>query len=92
MNIMSQCPKCKSTEVITDLALQTSGDLPSFVKVSEPDPPNKPFIWIAKSEQSYFTANVCGACGYTEFYATNYKGLSEGRKKGYKNKLIQPQP
>ncbi len=89
---MTQCPKCKSTDVITDLTVQASGDLPPFVIVSEPAPADKPFIWIAKSERSYFTANVCGACGYTEFYATNHKGLLQGHKNGYKNKSIQPQP
>jgi predicted nucleic-acid-binding Zn-ribbon protein len=42
-------------------------------------------VWIPKSEQSHFRAYVCGACGYTEFYAENYVALNEGRRKGYKS-------
>jgi len=81
----NKCPNCDSSEIITDLKVRGSGDLPAYVSISEPDPPNKPFIWIPKSEQSFFTASVCGDCGYTELHAINHKALLDGYKKGYKS-------
>lgn len=58
---------------------------PSYVDITEPEPANRPFIWSPKSEQSQFVAYVCGECGYTEYYAVNYKALNEGRKKGFRS-------
>lgn len=83
----NKCPNCDSSDIILDLSVRGSSDnMPPFVQINEPDPPSKPFIWVPKSEQSFFTANICGACGYTEFHAINHKGLLDGHKKGYKTK------
>ena len=83
--MMKQCPKCNSDEIIFQLSVRGGEGHPSYVSVIEPDPEKKPFVWIPKSEQSHFRADVCGACGYTEFSAENYKALNEGRKKGYRS-------
>jgi len=60
------CPKCNSTEVLTGLKLRGGENHPPYVDITEPDPPNRPFIWMPKFEQSHFTACVCGSCGYTQ--------------------------
>ena len=82
---MNQCPKCGSNEIISNLNIRGGESHPPYVSVIEPEPEKRPFVWLPKSEQSHFHADVCGACGYTEFYADNYKGLNEGRKKGFKS-------
>lgn len=79
------CPKCGSNEILPELRLRCGGGHPPYVDITEPEPTNRPFIWSPKSEQSQFVAYVCGGCGYTEYYAVNYKVLNEGRKKGYKS-------
>jgi predicted nucleic-acid-binding Zn-ribbon protein len=79
------CPKCGSNEILAELTLHGGSGHPSHVDIMEPEPANRPFIWSPKSEQSQFKVYVCGGCGYTEYYAINYKALNEGRKKGYKS-------
>jgi predicted nucleic-acid-binding Zn-ribbon protein len=79
------CPSCGSSEIIADLRIHGGEDHPSYVEVAEPEPANRPFIWMQKNEQSHFKVDVCGSCGYAEFYAENYKALNEARKKGYKS-------
>jgi len=79
------CPRCDSNEIIANLSIRGGEDHPSFVEVVEPEPANRPFIWSQKSERSHFKVDVCGSCGYTEFFAENYKALNEARKKGYKS-------
>lgn len=78
------CPKCGSNEIIKEALLQGSDSIPPYISISEPEPPNRPLVWMPKNEQSQFTAYVCGACGYTEFYAVRYQALNEGRKRGFK--------
>ncbi|KAA0260156.1 MAG: hypothetical protein EDM79_18865 [Chloroflexi bacterium] len=78
------CPKCGSNEIIKEALLQGSDSIPPYISISEPEPPNRPFVWMPKNEQSQFTAYVCGACGYSEFYAVRHQALNEGRKRGFK--------
>jgi predicted nucleic-acid-binding Zn-ribbon protein len=84
--MMTKCPKCGSTEIIPSLGVRGGDGHPPFVSILEPEPANRPFIWAPKNEQSHFRADVCGTCGYTEFYADNFKALNEGHKKGFKSK------
>ncbi len=77
------CPKCGSNEVLSNLRVTGEQAYPPSVVILEPEPEKRPFVWSPKSIQSRFHAYVCGACGYTEFYAENYNALNEGRKKGY---------
>lgn len=79
------CPKCGSNEILPELRLKGGSGHPSYVDIMEPEPPNRPFVWSPKSEQSQFVVYVCCGCGYTEYYAVNYKALNEGHKKGYKS-------
>jgi len=79
-----KCPNCDSSEIISNIPLSGGEGHPPYVQISEPEPPSRPFIWIPKWEQSHFTASICGACGYTEFYATNHKLMNEAHKKGFK--------
>lgn len=58
---------------------------PPYVMISEPEPANRPFIWMPKFERSYLTASVCGSCGYTELNTPNYKEMNEVYKKGFRN-------
>lgn len=84
--MMQQCPKCGSNEIIPNLRFQDHETEPVLVDIVEPEPPNRPFIWMAQSARSHFKADICGSCGYTELYAENFKALHEGHKKGYKSK------
>jgi predicted nucleic-acid-binding Zn-ribbon protein len=79
------CPKCGSNEILPELPLHGGGGHPTYVDIKEPEPTPLPFVWMPKSEQSQFLAYVCCGCGYTEYYAINYKALAEGRKKGFKS-------
>ena len=77
------CPKCGSSEIISELPLRGGDSVQPYVNMTEPEPATRPFIWAPKFEQSTFKAYICGACGYTEFYASNYRSLNEARKKGF---------
>lgn len=77
------CPKCGSNEVLVNLRVNAGQTYPPSVEILEPEPQKRPFVWSPKSARSHFRAYVCGACGYTEFYAENYTTLNEGRKKGF---------
>ena len=80
------CPKCGSTEVIPDLRLRGGQGYPPFVVLSEPEPPDKSFIWVPRMEQSQFRAYICGDCGYTEFYAENFHAIHASHNKGYRSR------
>jgi predicted nucleic-acid-binding Zn-ribbon protein len=83
--MMQQCPKGGSNEIASDLQILGGEDHPPFVEINEPEPVNRPFIWMQKSDQTHFKVDICGACGYSEFYADNYKAVNEGWKKGYRD-------
>ncbi|MBL8100454.1 MAG: hypothetical protein JNK81_14815 [Anaerolineales bacterium] len=82
----NKCPNCESTEIIENLDLRGGEGNPPYVMVSEPEPPNRPFIWMPKFVRSYIKASVCGSCGYTELHTINYKEMNETYKKGYRSK------
>ena len=80
-------PECGSTNIVSDLLVFSdkvlNGDRPPYVKLIEPEPEKLPFIWSPKPVATGFRAAICGACGYTRFYATNHAELLEAHKKGY---------
>ncbi len=79
------CPKCGSNEILTELTPVISTHT-LHVEIAQPKPPEKPSIlWLPDSVESDFKLYICGACGYTELYATKYKELNEGWEKGYRN-------
>ena len=87
---MTQCPECNSNDIIPNLKVSTDdtvgGGKPAFVKLVEPEPAKRPFMWMAQEVKSYFHAAICGNCGYTRLYATDHADLLEAHKKGYTNK------
>lgn len=85
--MMTQCPECGSTEIISDLFVfadeAASGEHPPYVKLNEPEPAKRPFVWMPKSVAAGFRAAVCGECGHTQFYTKHFAQLLEAHKKGY---------
>jgi predicted nucleic-acid-binding Zn-ribbon protein len=85
--MMKTCPECGSTEIIPDLLVfadeALTGQHPPYVKLIEPDPAKRPFIWIAKTVEGGFRAAVCGECGYTRFYTIKHADLLKAYKQGY---------
>ena len=85
--MITKCPECGSTEIIPDLIVfadeATIGQNPPYVKLLEPEPKNRPFVWMPKEIKTGFRAAVCGACGYTRFYTKYHAELLEAHKKGY---------
>jgi predicted nucleic-acid-binding Zn-ribbon protein len=85
--MMKTCPECGSSEIVSDL-LVFSGDAatterPPYVKLVEPEPAHRPFIWMPKSVASGFRAAICGVCGYTHFYTRYHAEILEAHRKGY---------
>ena len=85
--MMTTCPECNSTEIVSELLLfadEALGGLhPPYVQLVEPKPAKAPFIWIPKMASTGFRAAVCGACGYTRFHATNHAEILKAHKEGY---------
>jgi len=74
------CPKCGSKEIIDNTEVRdydASSYRPLSVHVQLVKPASS---FIKKThESSELRAWVCGECGYTELYATNYKELLQAR-------------
>ena len=85
--MMTQCPECGSSEIVSDLLVCTdetvSSGKPAYVKLVEPEPPKKPFLWMAEEVKVNFYAAVCGACGYAQLYTKDHAEVLEAHKKGY---------
>ena len=98
--MMKQCPECGSTEIVSDLILFSDeallGQQPPYVKLNEPEPEKRPFIWMPKHVATGFRAAICGECGYTRFYTKYHAEILEAHKKGYTSEKydmsIIPQP
>jgi predicted nucleic-acid-binding Zn-ribbon protein len=75
------CPKCGSSEIIEDAEVRDydSGSYrPLGVHVKLVKPTGG---FVKKTHESgELHAWVCGECGYTELYTTNYKELLKARK------------
>lgn len=77
-----KCPKCGSQDVIPNVFVQDRGhhnrgdqNLKAVVQES-------PDAWLFKGEvQTSLKAWVCGACGFTEFYAKNPAALLAAHRK-----------
>jgi len=85
--MMTKCPECGSTEIISGLNLlteeTTSGGRPAYVKLLEPEPAKRPFMWVRQEVKSEFQAAVCGNCGHTQIYANSPSEILEAFKKGF---------
>ena len=89
----SPCPECGSAEIITDLLVFSDESLTGqhlpYVKLMEPEPAKRPFVWMPKSVAAGFRAAVCGACGFTRFYTRQHGQLLEAQKKGYTSQTYE---
>lgn len=87
--MITQCPTCNSTEIVSDLKLLTDDKvntgMPLFVKLVEPEPEKKPFMWMASEIKINFHVAVCGECGYTQLYTKEYEEVLDAHKKGYQS-------
>ena len=85
--MMTKCPECGSGEIVPNLLVCTdetvSGGEPAYVKLVEPEPAKKPFMWMSDEVKVNFHAAVCGSCGYTRFYTKVHAEVLEAHKKGY---------
>jgi hypothetical protein len=82
------CPRCASPDLLEPVRLFADGDKYGEVwaDLCEPKPADAGFLWLPDVVTSNFTATICGACGHTEFTATNPRGLLEAQKKGYRTR------
>jgi predicted nucleic-acid-binding Zn-ribbon protein len=85
--MMTKCPDCGSSEIVPDLIVYTdeatSGQIPAYVKLVEPEPAKRPFIWMPQAVKTGFRAAICGACGHTQFYTKYHTEILDTYKKGY---------
>jgi predicted nucleic-acid-binding Zn-ribbon protein len=85
--MLKACPECGSTDIVPDLLVfadeALAGQHAPYVRLIEPEPGKRPFIWKPQSVATGFRAAICGACGYTRFYTKNYAEILEAHKKGY---------
>lgn len=75
--------KCGSKERLSNLRVSGGQADPPYLDIMEPEPEKRSFVCSLKTVQSRFCAYICGACGYTEFFAENYGALNDGREKGF---------
>lgn len=84
---MTICPECSSTEIVPDLLVFSgdaqTNDRPPYVKLVEPEPAKRPFIWMPKTVGTGFRASICGACGYTRFYTKHHAEILAAHRQGY---------
>lgn len=85
--MMKTCPECGSTEIISDLPVFSdpglAGQSAPYVKLVEPTPAKRPFVWMPKTVATGFHAAICGACGFTQFYTKHHAEILEAHKKGF---------
>ena len=77
----NSCPKCGSTEIIHDAEVRDY-DASSYRALSVYVALRKPEGGFFKktTESGELRASVCGGCGYTELYATNYQAMLKASK------------
>ena len=85
--MMTKCPECGSAEIVSDLLVfadeAATGQHPPYVKLIEPAPAKRPFIWSPKTVVTGFRAAICGECGYTHFYTKHFAKILAAHKQGY---------
>lgn len=75
------CPKCGSSEIIHDAELRDydSSSYRRFeVYVALKNPEGG--FFKKTTESAELRASVCGGCGFTELYATNFQALLRATK------------
>jgi len=77
--MMTKCPKCGSTEIVPELILYGNlhtGKKPARVILVDPSRKDDDVV-------VGFYADICGSCGYTEFFTKKANLLLEAHKKGF---------
>lgn len=85
------CPKCGMAKVLACVPVQAEvglrGSTPDtgrfVVRLEQPVDPAK-WVQTTRTEVWTFHAWICGACGYTEFYADDCAGLYEACQRGWR--------
>ena len=85
------CPRCDMEKVMPNMLVQPEASLAGrspetgrlVVRLEQPPDPKK-WIQTARIEVWTFHAWVCGACGYTEFYADDPARLNEAYQNGWR--------
>ncbi len=77
----NSCPKCGSTEIIHDAEVRdydasSYRALSVYVALRQPEGG----FFKKTTESGELLASVCGGCGYTELYATNYQAMLKASK------------
>ena len=81
------CAKCGSSDLIRDpltVYAQAEQGGPIFVQLEEPPPEKGGLFRKVNVVNTSFKSVICGACGYTEFYAGNHAAMFDAHKKGFK--------
>ena len=75
------CPKCGSSEIINDAEVRDY-DASSYRRLSVYVALKNPEGGFLKktTESGELRASVCGGCGYTELYATNFQAMLRATK------------
>jgi hypothetical protein len=85
--MITKWSECGSAEIVPALIVfadgATVGLNPPYVKLLEPEPKNRPFIWMPKEVKTGFRATMCGEYGYTRFYTKQHVEILEASRKGY---------
>lgn len=72
------CPKCNSRVIIRDKPIPDRGHLNLIAGFLSLSIKGKSTGWLANHiATGELRAWICGECGYTEFYITNFKELLE---------------
>jgi predicted nucleic-acid-binding Zn-ribbon protein len=71
------CKHCGSDKIIPSVPLLDAyGEVGGLTKQQEVRVQGNPGAWVFKETATgNLMANICGACGYTELYATNHQEL-----------------
>jgi predicted nucleic-acid-binding Zn-ribbon protein len=77
----NSCPKCSSNQIIHDAEVRDY-DASSYRRLSVHVALRNPEGGFFKktSESGELRAAICGECGYTELYATNYQAMLKAGK------------
>jgi predicted nucleic-acid-binding Zn-ribbon protein len=78
------CPKCNSPRVVPNLPVHPEITRVVYCNIAEPADKTR-FIQKVSSVRSELRAWICGACGYTEIYASQHAELAAGYEKGWRD-------
>lgn len=85
--MMTQCPECGSNDIIPDLLVNTDAaspnHKPTYVKLLEAPPEDRPAGWIPLEAKTTFHAAICGVCGFTRLYSKHHAEMWAAYQKGY---------